>query len=61
MSPVERTAAWVLNNGQYEDEEEETATQNKEEPKPAEKVSLWINGSWGLSVYSLSLSCLPVV
>lgn len=23
MSPVERTAAWVLNNGQYEDKEEE--------------------------------------
>ncbi|CAL8277567.1 unnamed protein product [Lota lota] len=23
MSPVERTAAWVLNNGQYDDEEEE--------------------------------------
>lgn len=21
MSPVERTAAWVLNNGQYEEEE----------------------------------------
>ncbi|XP_040262592.1 ras GTPase-activating protein nGAP isoform X3 [Bufo bufo] len=37
MSPVERTAAWVLNNGQYEDEEEETADQNKEEAKPAEK------------------------
>uniref|UniRef100_A0A4W5L9L5 RAS protein activator like 2 n=1 Tax=Hucho hucho TaxID=62062 RepID=A0A4W5L9L5_9TELE len=25
MSPVERTAAWVLNNGQYEDEEEQAA------------------------------------
>ncbi|XP_066453567.1 ras GTPase-activating protein nGAP isoform X2 [Eleutherodactylus coqui] len=37
MSPVERTAAWVLNNGQYEDEEEETGDQNKEEAKPAEK------------------------
>lgn len=38
MSPVERTAAWVLNNGQYEDEEEENADQNKDEVKPAEKV-----------------------
>ncbi|XP_063795792.1 ras GTPase-activating protein nGAP isoform X2 [Pseudophryne corroboree] len=37
MSPVERTAAWVLNNGQYEDEEEETVDQNKDEAKPAEK------------------------
>ncbi|KAE8610387.1 hypothetical protein XENTR_v10012109 [Xenopus tropicalis] len=36
MSPVERTAAWVLNNGQYEDEEE-TVDQNKDESKPAEK------------------------
>ncbi|XP_053324694.1 ras GTPase-activating protein nGAP isoform X2 [Spea bombifrons] len=37
MSPVERTAAWVLNNGQYEDEEEESVDQNKDESKPAEK------------------------
>ncbi|KAM4640538.1 ras GTPase-activating protein nGAP isoform 1-T1 [Discoglossus pictus] len=37
MSPVERTAAWVLNNGQYEDEEEEAIGQNKDESKPAEK------------------------
>ncbi|KAM4720874.1 ras GTPase-activating protein nGAP isoform 5-T5 [Rhinophrynus dorsalis] len=37
MSPVERTAAWVLNNGQYEDEEEETVDPNKDESKPAEK------------------------
>ncbi|KAM8930187.1 ras GTPase-activating protein nGAP isoform 2-T2 [Pelodytes ibericus] len=37
MSPVERTAAWVLNNGQYEDEAEETVDQNKDETKPAEK------------------------
>ncbi|XP_041446433.1 ras GTPase-activating protein nGAP isoform X1 [Xenopus laevis] len=36
MSPVERTAAWVLNNGQYEDEDE-TVDQNKDETKPAEK------------------------
>ncbi|XP_042319744.1 ras GTPase-activating protein nGAP isoform X3 [Sceloporus undulatus] len=36
MSPVERTAAWVLNNGQYE-EEEEDAEQNQDEPKHAEK------------------------
>ncbi|XP_051984664.1 ras GTPase-activating protein nGAP isoform X3 [Xyrauchen texanus] len=35
MSPVERTAAWVLNNGQYEDEEEEG--QSKEDGKHVEK------------------------
>lgn len=37
MSPVERTAAWVLNNGQYE-EVEEDAEQNPDEAKHAEKV-----------------------
>ncbi|XP_053105684.1 ras GTPase-activating protein nGAP isoform X4 [Hemicordylus capensis] len=37
MSPVERTAAWVLNNGQYEEEEEEDAEQNQDEAKHAEK------------------------
>ncbi|KAJ7331904.1 hypothetical protein JRQ81_014084 [Phrynocephalus forsythii] len=37
MSPVERTAAWILNNGQYEEEEEEDAEQNLEEAKHAEK------------------------
>ncbi|NWY05522.1 NGAP protein, partial [Nothoprocta ornata] len=36
MSPVERTAAWVLNNGQYE-EAEEDAEQNQDEAKHAEK------------------------
>ncbi|XP_030631144.1 LOW QUALITY PROTEIN: ras GTPase-activating protein nGAP [Chanos chanos] len=36
MSPVERTAAWVLNNGQYEDEEEEEG-QNREDTKHVEK------------------------
>lgn len=36
MSPVERTAAWVLNNGQYEDEEEEG--QSKDDAKHVEKV-----------------------
>ncbi|XP_067218182.1 ras GTPase-activating protein nGAP isoform X1 [Chanodichthys erythropterus] len=35
MSPVERTAAWVLNNGQYEDEEEEG--QSKDDAKHVEK------------------------
>ncbi|XP_034159842.2 ras GTPase-activating protein nGAP isoform X2 [Pangasianodon hypophthalmus] len=35
MSPVERTAAWVLNNGQYEEDEEET--QSKKESKHVEK------------------------
>lgn len=36
MSPVERTAAWVLNNGQYEEDVEETE-QNPDEAKHAEK------------------------
>uniref|UniRef100_A0A673GH04 Ankyrin repeat domain-containing protein 45-like n=1 Tax=Sinocyclocheilus rhinocerous TaxID=307959 RepID=A0A673GH04_9TELE len=35
LSPVERTAAWVLNNGQYEDEEEEG--QSKDDAKHVEK------------------------
>ncbi|XP_067309573.1 ras GTPase-activating protein nGAP isoform X1 [Pseudorasbora parva] len=35
MSPVERTAAWVLNNGQYEDEEEDGTS--KDHPKHVEK------------------------
>lgn len=37
MSPVERTAAWVLNNGQYEEDVEESE-QNQDEAKHAEKV-----------------------
>ena len=37
MSPVERTAAWVLNNGQYEEDVEDTE-QNQDEAKHAEKV-----------------------
>lgn len=36
MSPVERTAAWVLNNGQYEDEQEEG--QSREDNRHIEKV-----------------------
>ncbi|XP_054977434.1 ras GTPase-activating protein nGAP isoform X2 [Sorex araneus] len=36
MSPVERTAAWVLNNGQYE-EDTEDAEQVQDEAKHAEK------------------------
>ncbi|XP_026988584.2 ras GTPase-activating protein nGAP isoform X1 [Tachysurus fulvidraco] len=35
MSPVERTAAWVLNNGQYEEDEEEG--HSKKESKHVEK------------------------
>ncbi|XP_062336611.1 ras GTPase-activating protein nGAP isoform X2 [Osmerus eperlanus] len=35
MSPVERTAAWVLNNGQYEDEQE--GDQGREDSKHTEK------------------------
>lgn len=38
MSPVERTAAWVLNNGQYEEEKEEG--QSKKESKHVEKVPI---------------------
>lgn len=44
MSPVERTAAWVLNNGQYEEEEEEGEEEeggeerSGEEPRNPEKV-----------------------
>lgn len=42
MSPVERTAAWVLNNGQYEEDVEETE-QTQDESKHAEKVELaWL-------------------
>uniref|UniRef100_A0A4W4EBL6 RAS protein activator like 2 n=1 Tax=Electrophorus electricus TaxID=8005 RepID=A0A4W4EBL6_ELEEL len=36
MSPVERTAAWVLNNSQYEDEEEEER-QSREDSKHVER------------------------
>ncbi|XP_039928431.1 ras GTPase-activating protein nGAP isoform X2 [Hirundo rustica] len=36
LSPVERTAAWVFNNGQYEDTKKDT-TQNLDEVKHAEK------------------------
>lgn len=43
MSPVERTAAWVLNNGQYEEVEEDTE-QNPDEAKHAEKVPFILCG-----------------
>lgn len=39
LSPVERTAAWVFNNGQYEDTKKDM-TQNLDEVKHAEKVDL---------------------
>lgn len=51
MSPVERTAAWVLSSGQYDDKEEEEEQQrggagegggagkSTEEPRNPEKVS----------------------
>uniref|UniRef100_A0A3Q3GZM8 Ras GTPase-activating protein nGAP-like n=1 Tax=Labrus bergylta TaxID=56723 RepID=A0A3Q3GZM8_9LABR len=42
MSPVERTAAWVLNNGQYE-EEEEGGEKSREEGKNTEKYELEIS------------------
>lgn len=51
MSPVERTAAWVLNNGQYE-EEEEDAEQNQDEAKHAEKVTCLL---WTLAAPFLSM------
>lgn len=37
MSPVERTAAWVLNNGQYE-EKDEGGERSREEGGNTEKV-----------------------
>lgn len=37
MSPVERTAAWVLNNGQFEDEAA-PADQSREDSRHAKKV-----------------------
>ncbi|XP_013882891.1 ras GTPase-activating protein nGAP [Austrofundulus limnaeus] len=41
MSPVERTAAWVLNNGQY-DEEEEGGERSRDEGRNTEKYELEI-------------------
>ncbi|KAG7215294.1 hypothetical protein INR49_022622, partial [Caranx melampygus] len=44
MSPVERTAAWVLNNGQYEDKEEEGGgDRSREEGRNTEKYELEIS------------------
>ncbi|XP_044075622.1 ras GTPase-activating protein nGAP isoform X3 [Siniperca chuatsi] len=43
MSPVERTAAWVLNNGQYEEKEEEGGERGREESRNAEKYELEIS------------------
>lgn len=37
MSPVERTAAWVLNNGQYEEEQQE-AQEEEQRSTNTEKV-----------------------
>uniref|UniRef100_A0A665V2P8 RAS protein activator like 2 n=1 Tax=Echeneis naucrates TaxID=173247 RepID=A0A665V2P8_ECHNA len=42
MSPVERTAAWVLNNGQYEEKEEERAERSREDGRNTEKYELEI-------------------
>ncbi|XP_069367456.1 ras GTPase-activating protein nGAP isoform X3 [Paralichthys olivaceus] len=42
MSPVERTAAWVLNNGQYE-EEEGGGERSREEGRSTEKYELEIS------------------
>lgn len=38
MSPVERTAAWVLNSSQYEEKEEEGGERSREEGRNPEKV-----------------------
>lgn len=43
LSPVERTAAWVLNNGQYEEEEEEGGERSREEGRNTEKYELEIS------------------
>ncbi|TKS79270.1 Ras GTPase-activating protein nGAP RAS protein activator-like 2 [Collichthys lucidus] len=43
MSPVERTAAWVLNNGQYEEKEEEGGERSREEGRNTEKYELEIS------------------
>ncbi|XP_054452651.1 ras GTPase-activating protein nGAP isoform X2 [Anoplopoma fimbria] len=43
MSPVERTAAWVLNNGQYEEEEEQEEQEEEEGGKNTEKYELEIS------------------
>lgn len=43
MSPVERTAAWVLNNGQYEEVEEEEGGRSKEGGRNTEKYELEIS------------------
>ncbi|XP_035771828.1 ras GTPase-activating protein nGAP [Neolamprologus brichardi] len=43
MSPVERTAAWVLNNGQYEETEEEGGERSREEGRNTEKYELEIS------------------
>ncbi|XP_076601564.1 ras GTPase-activating protein nGAP isoform X3 [Chaetodon auriga] len=43
MSPVERTAAWVLNNGQYDEKEEERGERSREEGRNTEKYELEIS------------------
>ncbi|KAM7399993.1 hypothetical protein PAMA_004605 [Pampus argenteus] len=43
MSPVERTAAWVLNNGQYEEKEEGGAEKSREDGRNTEKYELEIS------------------
>nr|XP_046263427.1 ras GTPase-activating protein nGAP isoform X2 [Scatophagus argus] len=43
LSPVERTAAWVLNNGQYEEKEEEGGERSREEGRNPEKYELEIS------------------
>ncbi|XP_064194441.1 ras GTPase-activating protein nGAP isoform X2 [Anguilla rostrata] len=39
MSPVERTAAWVLNNGQYEEEEAEARENSKHAEKYEQEIT----------------------
>ncbi|XP_067330123.1 ras GTPase-activating protein nGAP isoform X3 [Channa argus] len=43
MSPVERTAAWVLNNGQYDEEEEQGGERSREDGRNTEKYEMEIS------------------
>lgn len=54
MSPVERTAAWVLNNGQYEEDKEEG--QSKKESKHVEKVPVKASTDKTVSIKKIQMS-----
>lgn len=61
MSPVERTAAWVLNNGQYEEKEEEGGERSREEGRNTEKVRHTWTGRRAhfTSMTAVNLPCPP--